>query len=94
MNRAIFPAVTITLSALVFAGVWTMTDPARASVRIAAVTGHVAEPAAAAPTSVYYPGCNAVRAAGAAPLYRDQPGYRLEMDGDGDGIACEPHPDI
>ena len=41
--------------------------------------------------SVYYSGCNAVRAAGAAPLYRGQPGYRGEMDGDHDGIACEPY---
>lgn len=41
---------------------------------------------------VYYAGCNDVRAAGAAPLYSTQPGYRPEMDGDGDGIACEPHP--
>ena len=40
--------------------------------------------------SVYYPGCNAVRAAGKAPLLAGQPGYRSEMDGDGDGIACEP----
>lgn len=41
-------------------------------------------------TLTYYSGCNAVRAAGAAPLYRGQPGYRPEMDGDGDGVACEP----
>lgn len=40
--------------------------------------------------SVTYSGCNAVRAAGKAPLYAGQPGYRPEMDGDGDGIACEP----
>lgn len=40
--------------------------------------------------SVHYSGCNAVRAAGKAPLYAGQPGYRSEMDGDGDGIACEP----
>jgi hypothetical protein len=40
---------------------------------------------------VYFPGCNEVRAAGLAPLFRDQPGYRPDMDGDGDGIACEPH---
>ncbi len=44
-----------------------------------------------APSGVYYRGCNEVRAAGAAPLYRGQPGYRPEMDGDGDGIACEPY---
>ena len=41
--------------------------------------------------SVYYPGCNAARAAGAAPIHAGEPGYREEMDGDGDGIACEPH---
>jgi hypothetical protein len=40
---------------------------------------------------VYYAGCNEVRAVGKAPLYEGQPGYRVEMDGDGDGIACEPH---
>ena len=44
-----------------------------------------------AASGVYYRGCNEVRAAGAAPLYRGQPGYRPEMDGDGDGIACEPY---
>lgn len=40
--------------------------------------------------SVYYPGCHAARAAGVAPIYRGQPGYREGMDGDHDGIACEP----
>lgn len=41
--------------------------------------------------SVYYAGCNEVRAAGKAPLYAGEPGYRPGMDGDGDGIACEPY---
>ncbi|QCB44509.1 excalibur calcium-binding domain-containing protein [Sphingomonas sp. PAMC26645] len=41
--------------------------------------------------SVFYSGCREVRAAGAAPLYRGQPGYRPGMDGDNDGIACEPY---
>jgi hypothetical protein len=45
---------------------------------------------AAQAQAVYYPGCNAVRAAHKAPLYAGQPGYRIGMDGDGDGIACEP----
>lgn len=39
----------------------------------------------------YYSGCNDARAAGVAPLYADEPGYRPEMDGDSDGIACEPY---
>lgn len=41
--------------------------------------------------SVHYAGCNEVRALGKAPLYAGQPGYRIGMDGDRDGIACEPH---
>ena len=40
--------------------------------------------------SVYYAGCHQVRTLGKAPLYAGQPGYRIEMDGDRDGIACEP----
>ena len=43
-------------------------------------------PTAASP---YYANCAAVRAAGKAPLYRGQPGYRAGLDGDADGIACE-----
>ena len=39
--------------------------------------------------SVYYRNCAEARAAGAAPLYRGQPGYRPGLDRDGDGIACE-----
>jgi hypothetical protein len=35
-------------------------------------------------------GCNDARAAGTAPIYAGEPGYRENMDGDGDGIACEP----
>lgn len=38
---------------------------------------------------VYYPNCAAARAAGAAPIYRGQPGYASHLDRDGDGIACE-----
>ncbi|WP_323054818.1 excalibur calcium-binding domain-containing protein [Arthrobacter sp. MI7-26] len=43
----------------------------------------------AAPSSVYYANCTAARAAGAAPIYRGQPGYRPALDMDNDGIACE-----
>lgn len=39
----------------------------------------------------YWAGCDSARAAGTAPIYSGEPGYREEMDGDGDGIACEPH---
>jgi len=47
------------------------------------------EPAPAPPASAYYANCSAAKAAGAAPLYRGQPGYRSALDRDNDGVACE-----
>lgn len=44
---------------------------------------------AAPPAAAYYQNCAAAKAAGAAPLYAGQPGYRPGLDGDHDGIACE-----
>jgi hypothetical protein len=41
--------------------------------------------------SAYYPDCAAARAAGNAPIFRGQAGYRSELDADGDGMACEPY---
>jgi endonuclease YncB( thermonuclease family) len=41
------------------------------------------------PASVYYANCDAVRAAGKAPLHAGQPGYRPGLDRDGDGTACD-----
>lgn len=38
----------------------------------------------------FWGGCDEARAAGTAPIYRGEPGYRAEMDGDNDGVACEP----
>lgn len=39
----------------------------------------------------HWRGCNDARAAGTVPIYRGEPGYRTAMDGDSDGIACEPY---
>jgi hypothetical protein len=50
-----------------------------------------AEKRAAIEASVHYAGCDEVRLLGRAPLYAGQPGYSIDMDGDGDGIACESH---
>jgi hypothetical protein len=54
-------------------------------------TGPAASGSATQVAAVHYSGCNAVRA-GKAPLYQGDPRYSEKMDGDGDGIACEPHP--
>lgn len=48
-------------------------------------------PARSSGSNVYFRNCNEARAAGAAPLRRGEPGYREAMDGDRDGIACEPY---
>ena len=47
----------------------------------------VAAPPAGA--TIYYANCDAVRAAGAAPIHRGDPGYASKLDRDGDGIGCE-----
>lgn len=39
--------------------------------------------------SAYYKNCTAARAAGAAPVYRGQPGYGSHLDRDNDGVGCE-----
>lgn len=39
--------------------------------------------------SVYYANCSEVRAAGADPIRRGDPGYSRKLDRDGDGVACE-----
>jgi hypothetical protein len=36
-----------------------------------------------------YANCAAARAAGAAPVYRGEPGYGSHLDRDNDGIGCE-----
>ena len=43
---------------------------------------------AAAPAP-YYANCDAARADGAAPLLAGAPGYRLDLDRNRDGVACE-----
>lgn len=47
-------------------------------------------PAPAPPsTASFFENCDAARAAGAAPLYAGDPGYRAGLDRDDDGVACE-----
>jgi endonuclease YncB( thermonuclease family) len=48
-------------------------------------------PATRAPSPGMWRSCAAARAAGAAPVHRGSPGYNPMLDGDNDGIACEPY---
>jgi hypothetical protein len=69
-----------------FGATWlALRPPDMSSIRPAVSSGSIAR-------GVYHPNCDAARAAGAAPLYRGQPGYRQGLDADNDGIACEPLP--
>lgn len=79
-------------------GIWTSDFQQPADYRAANPRTHWPKPQASVvrqslakptPSGVYYRNFNAAWAAGAAPLCRDQPGYRAEMDGDGDEVACE-----
>lgn len=47
------------------------------------------KPSPTPPPSVSYANCDAVRAAGAAPIHRSDPGWDPKFDRDGDGIGCE-----
>ncbi|OPC77714.1 hypothetical protein B4N89_36070 [Embleya scabrispora] len=46
-------------------------------------------PATSRPAAVSYRNCAQVKAAGAAPIHRGDPGYGPHLDKDGDGTACE-----
>jgi len=84
----------VSLGAVVAVGSLAATPEGRAAVattanNLAIATGwkRAREPQA----GDYWGGCNDARAAGTAPIYQGEPGYRPEIDGDSDGIACEPY---
>ncbi|MGH6909799.1 MAG: thermonuclease family protein [Phenylobacterium sp.] len=57
---------------------------------------HASAPIVRGPHTAAAPGgafrsCAAARAAGAAPMRLGEPGYNPNLDGDHDGIACEPY---
>lgn len=54
-----------------------------------AVAPAPAAPAPLAGQPTTYANCDAVRAAGRAPIRRGDPGYGRHLDRDGDGIGCE-----
>jgi hypothetical protein len=87
MERVLARCPTLPLPGEAAAQSPTWSDPSASST----ATTSPSAPSSATPTAaaVYYTSCGAVRAAGAAPLYRGQPGYRSALDRDDDGIACE-----
>ncbi len=66
------------------------TEAVLPTLRVAETPVQVTEAPVAPPApAVYFGSCAQARAAGAAPLYAGQPGYRSGLDRDGDGVACE-----
>ena len=45
----------------------------------------------ALPVGFEYSGCDEVRAVGVDPLRSYERGFSSRLDGDGDGIGCEPY---
>ena len=85
-----FGAKVAGLSAVAFLGIlFSDQIPAAVGTAVRFSNGHTR--ANAPPSGAYYSGCDEARQAGVAPLYAGEPGYRPEMDGDGDGVACEPY---
>ena len=82
-------AVTIVLIALlVFVVGMIVTNPATVSRYLP--TGLFDATEGARPANTYYPNCGAARATGHTPIRAGSPGYRIGLDADGDGVACEP----
>ncbi|WP_019203649.1 DUF1524 domain-containing protein [Tsukamurella sp. 1534] len=83
-------AMTRILSSCATPGTTAPSAPTAPTTRPATPAPRQAVPTTTAPprTSTYA-NCAQARAAGAAPLYRGQPGYSAKLDRDGDGVACE-----
>ena len=56
---------------------------------VGALSGGIKQPGKQPGSSAYYASYDAAMAAGVAPIYRGQPGYRSGLDRDGCGVACE-----
>ncbi|WP_217239849.1 excalibur calcium-binding domain-containing protein [Streptomyces sp. AC555_RSS877] len=95
------PTVTVTATAAAEetaepepAGTVTATETVTVKVKVNVTRTVTAQPAAgsddgSSDADVYYENCTAVRAAGAAPIHRGEPGYASHLDRDNDGVACD-----
>jgi len=62
------------------------------TIRASAIATTLSSARSKSPDYVYFRYCDEARAAGKAPIYRGEAGYRPGLDADNDGIACEPYP--
>lgn len=80
-----FPATVVAISTLAFGGTLYATTPS------APRREQIAAYVEVRTTDQCYRNCAAARAAGRNNIPSWDPSYRERMDGDGDGLACEPY---
>ncbi len=83
-------AMMITVALAIFAIGMAVTHWPAVAAKIAAVPT-VSQMSATVRGFAYYRDCGAARSAGVAPIRKGEPGYRLALDKDGNGLACEPY---
>lgn len=97
LNWAIGGAVALLLGCGGLAACWVVAEAATPSPRPSVSPSPSPEPSPSAEpspstvaTSTFYKTCkDAVRAGVPLPLRSNEPGYRVALDGDEDGLACE-----
>jgi len=94
MGNRLTPLVFLLLFSLLVSTGQRASSPQASSIAESAAEVDEASPTreTSAPTfsEVHFRNCAAAWAAGAAPIHIGEPGYESRMDGDHDGIACEP----
>lgn len=88
LTAAIIAGITVGAGSLAFSGSG-RADLTNTANKVSAATG-IAR-ARAPQAGDHWSRCDEARAAGTAPIYEGEPGYREGLDGDSDGIACEPY---
>jgi len=86
----LFSAVILGLTGGYAWSKWSKPSPAAAANTVTAPSAKPGQTAHEVEETAYYASCAAARDAGKAPLMAGQPGYRTELDADGDGVACQP----
>lgn len=69
---------------------WTASDPP-GKIKIVGFIESQRQAIKARSVDQHYSGCDAARADGRSSIPMNDPSYRPHMDGDGDGLACEPY---
>ncbi|ATY32980.1 hypothetical protein CVN68_14255 [Sphingomonas psychrotolerans] len=87
-SRGSFRRTVVSLSLITGAATWLLAPDLKS---LWAQSTLSPEALKARETAVFYARCDEARAAGVAPMRRGEPGYREDLDGDSDGLACEPY---